>query len=72
MRTTAALAVMLWAATAGAAQATAQVMAPITELADAMPDISDLIPGAPSLKQLRSELNAPTPIAADPQQPPVR
>jgi len=44
-----------------AASGLEQAMAPWTRLADSMPDLPDLIPGAPSTKDLLAELTPPPP-----------
>lgn len=44
-------------AAALAQQHTAEIIAPITAAAEAMPDLPDLIPGAPSLRELRASLH---------------
>jgi DNA-binding protein YbaB len=52
------------AAARAAAQLAREAIAPLRAIADEMPDLSDLVPGAPSLKDL---LNPPTPGPTTPE-----
>lgn len=51
-----------------AAQARAQVVAPIQSIVDAMPDVSEFVPGAPSLRDLRAQLSGAVDPAEQSQQ----
>ncbi|WP_068274486.1 YbaB/EbfC family nucleoid-associated protein [Aldersonia kunmingensis] len=56
------------AAARQAAQLAQEAIAPIQQIAGDMPDLSDLVPGAPSLREL---LNPPQPQAETPEPVPV-
>lgn len=42
-------------------QARAKVVAPIQQIVDGMADLSEIVPGAPSLRELREQLTRPAP-----------
>ncbi|MFE3545199.1 YbaB/EbfC family nucleoid-associated protein [Nocardia sp. NPDC059177] len=46
-----------------------EALAPLTELADSLPDVPDLIPGAPSTKDLMAQFRTPPDMSPPPAEP---